>query len=346
LEALGGSSAVPTLQPSSNDTVLVEYAVLPARLVIFVVDGVAVQTFQESISREVLQETVTRLSRSVALRDEEQFRREAAALYRRIVAPVAPSFGEGRTVVFIPDATLQPIPFAALIDPEGRYLVERHAVVVAPSAAVFARLEARRTAARARRHLLVVTGPPAMEGDLSVLAAVQREATAVAAPYGELAVVAPKDSDGAAFELHAADAEVVHFVGHAVTSSNGRDAALVVSRLAGAAGRLDVRNIASMTLTRTLVVVLAACSSARGQEFAGEGSVSVTRAFLSAGVPSVVATLWPIEDGASADFFPLLHRHLAAGAAPADALRAAQLECIGRRDSPLDVWAAVQVFGS
>jgi CHAT domain-containing protein len=346
LEALDDRNPVAAGLAGTSNTVLVEYASLPARLVIFVVDGSAVRTFQESISRAALHDAVESLGRSVAVRDEAQFRRLAATLHRRIVAPVAASLGDARTVVFVPDATLRPVPFAALIDADGHYLVEQHAVVVSPSAAVFTRLERRRSVPRTRRHLLVVTGPPALEGDLGVLASVQREATEVAAPYGELAVIAPKDADRAAFEVHAAAAEVVHFVGHAVTSGSGRDAALVVSRLAGAAGRLDVRNIAAMALNRTRVVVLAACNSSRGRELGGEGVVSVARAFLNAGVPSVVATLWPIEDDASADFFPRLHRHLAAGAAPAEALRAAQLESIRRRDPPLDIWAAVQVFGS
>ena len=96
----------------------------------------------------------------------------------------------------------------------------------------------------------------------------------------------------------------------------------------------------------TRVVVLAACSSARGEERAGEGGISVARAFLAAGVPNVIATLWPIDDAAAADFFPRVHRHLAAGVAPAEALRAAQLECIQRREAPLGIWAAVQILGS
>jgi CHAT domain-containing protein len=72
----------------------------------------------------------------------------------------------------------------------------------------------------------------------------------------------------------------------------------------------------------------------------------VARAFLVAGVPSVVATLWPIEDTPSAEFFPRFHHYLMRGLPPAEALRAVQMEWIRRHDGSPGVWAAVQIVGT
>jgi CHAT domain-containing protein len=353
LESVGESWPPAMPDAGTSDAVVIEYAALPAKLVIFVVDRGKIHTVQQTVSRTALKDAVALLVRSAAAGDDAQFRRGAAALYNHIVAPVSASLPAERTIVFVPDNNLDGIPFAALIDASGRYLVEQHAVIVAPSAGVFARLSARlaapSTARRSDPRLLVIAGPPAIAGGSQTLSAADREARDVAAPYGSLAAVAPpdmdRDMDRSGFEARVSAAEIVHFVGHAVASANGRGAALVVSRLPGVAGSLDTHEIASLRLRQTRVVVLAACSSSRGEELAGEGTISVARGFLAAGVPSVVATLWPIEDGASADFFPRLHRHLAAGVAPAQALRRAQLEGI-RQGEPLAMWAAVQLLGS
>ena len=72
----------------------------------------------------------------------------------------------------------------------------------------------------------------------------------------------------------------------------------------------------------------------------------MTHAFLQAGAPTVIATLWPIEDREAAAFFPRLHRHLTRGLPASEALRLAQLESI--RSSSKDrssLWAAVQTIG-
>jgi len=346
LESVGRTGPVGDAPALPNDVIVIEYASLPARLVIFVVDSKRVVAVQHRISSASLRSAVERLEQSIALRDEVAYRTVAADLYRAVVAPIAGALLQKRTLVFVPDATLRGVPFAALIDPRGHYLIEQAAVVAAPSTAVFVRLAAQPVPASRRVHLLVISGSSASRNDLDPLSAMQRETADVAAAYGELVAFAPKDASLAVFEHRAAAAEIVHFVGHTVTSDTGRDAALVVSRSAGPAGRLDARRIATMSLRHTRVVVLAACSSARGEERAGEGGISVARAFLAAGVPNVIATLWPIDDAAAADFFPRVHRHLAAGVAPAEALRAAQLECIQRREAPLGIWAAVQVLGS
>jgi CHAT domain-containing protein/tetratricopeptide (TPR) repeat protein len=329
-----------------TNAILIEYSALPTRLIIFVVDAGKVRAVQERMARSALAELVGRLDRSIAARDDVEFRLLASTLYDRLVAPVAAEISSGRPLVFIPDGTLSAVPFAALVDRDGKYLIERHSVAIAPSAAVFTRLVVPRTATRGGQRLLVIAGPPAGDGELEPLSAARRETDEIAAIYGRLANVAPKDADRAALEIRVAAAEVIHFVGHLVTRHGNRNTAIVASLLNGDAGLLDSRQIASMNLSHTRVVVLATCNSARGENLIGEGSISVARAFIAAGVPSVVATLWPIRDTEAADFFPRLHQHLAAGIAPVDALRAAQLECIQRRDIPISMWAAVQVHGS
>ena len=340
LDATGVAVSSPA---GATDNVVIEYASLPASLVIFVAERGRVRAIQSEVARTTLTADADRLTRSAIAHDGTEFRRAASALYDRLFAPVAKEIPAGRLLVFVPDATLGGIPFAALLDGDGHYIVERHPVVVAPSAGVFAGLSTRpHGSSRGALHLLLIAGPSFSGG--SVLRSEQREVDLVSAAYGNEVEVAPKGSDGAAFEVQAAKADVIHFVGHAIIPDQGTDAALVTWAEENAAGRLGVREIAAMHLRKTRAVVLAACATARTRT--GDRSISIAHAFLAAGVPSVVATLWPIEDEPAADFFPRFHRHLAQGLSPAEALRATQIAWINRRDAPPGMWAAVQLIGS
>lgn len=333
-----------TAAPPPEGAVVVEYATNSTGVVIFVADGGRVSAFENDVARSVLEDEVARIVESVATATEAEFRRSAATLYSRLIAPVAAALPQNRPLVFVPDALLRSVPFAALVDEQGRYLIERHALVVAPSSAVFAKLTARARRPVARPHLLVVSGPAAEEGDVRYLHASSREGEAVEAIYGSADRLRPDEANEVVFAARAGEADVIHFVGHAVSDAR-LHAALVTTRRNGSDGRLDVREIAAMQLRRTRVVVLAACSTGRGQERSGEGNISIARAFLAAGVPSVVATLWPIDEGPATEFFPLLHRYVAGGLPPAEALRRAQLDAIRNRRPP-NMWAAVQVYGT
>jgi CHAT domain-containing protein len=94
---------------------------------------------------------------------------------------------------------------------------------------------------------------------------------------------------------------------------------------------------------RSKLVVLAACATAHSENERTQRSLA--DAFLKAGASSVVGTLWAIDDSEASTFFPRLHAHVSGGMAPAQALRATQLEYI-RRGAPPQMWAAVQLIGS
>lgn len=334
-------AAVPATLPSATGVVMIEYATLPESLVMFVIDRQKLQVIQTSVPRATLVRDAEILATSALNDDTAGFRGAASALYARLLLPAEDALREAQRLVIIPDAALGTVPFAALVDPAGKHVIERYSVVIAPSAAVFARLASRPRPVSRAPHLLLISGPAGREGDLRQLTSAQREVNAVKAVYRHAPDVVSDDGEAATFEMRAAHADVIHFVGHAELPGRGRGAALVTG-----GGSLDVRGIASLRLHRTRAVILAACGTARGQHRGGEESISIARAFLAAGAPSVVATLWPIDDGPAAEFFPRLHHYLADGLSPADAVRATQLEWIQKRDGPPGLWAAVQTIGS
>jgi len=91
-------------------------------------------------------------------------------------------------------------------------------------------------------------------------------------------------------------------------------------------------------------VVLSACASAGGAVLAGEGLQGLSSAFLAAGVPTLVATLWPVDDLATARLMERFYDRLADGATVGQALREARAES-ARQGEALADWSAFVVVG-
>jgi CHAT domain-containing protein len=108
---------------------------------------------------------------------------------------------------------------------------------------------------------------------------------------------------------------------------------------------LRATRIASTPLTARLAV-LAACESASGRALSGEGVQGLTAAFLSAGVPAVVASLWPVDDRATELLMKEFYRHLGRGLAVPAALSEAQ-RTLRSRSATADpfYWAGFVVIG-
>jgi CHAT domain-containing protein len=101
-----------------------------------------------------------------------------------------------------------------------------------------------------------------------------------------------------------------------------------------------------LDLGRASLVVLSACESALGERTGGDEIVGLTRAFLYAGAPAVVASLWSVDDEATAEFMTELYGRLLRGEPAADALRGTQVSFLRRADYAAPFyWAAFTLTG-
>jgi len=80
------------------------------------------------------------------------------------------------------------------------------------------------------------------------------------------------------------------------------------------------------------LVVLSACQTGIERQYRGEGAVGAARPFFIAGVPTVVASLWPVDSDASADLMVKFHQHRRDGLRVTEALQQAQLELVRGTD--------------
>jgi CHAT domain-containing protein len=271
-----------------------------------------------------------------------------ARLYDLLIRPVADVMRDVRTITVVPDDVLQRVPFAALFDRDTRtFLIQRHTVATAPSAGVA--LVTMQREIQGKPASALVFANPTIPRDaypgLTSLIASEHEASAVGHRYPRAEVLTGDAATAERFLTLAPLNDVVHFAGHAqVENAEPGASALVCASSPHVHGALTLRQIAAMRFRRTRVVVLAACSTMRGRNAAIEGVPSLARAFVIAGVPAVVGTLWDIDDAEAAPLMRVLHDELAKGVAPAEALRTAQLAAI-REGRPVEQWAAFAVTG-
>ena len=122
-------------------------------------------------------------------------------------------------------------------------------------------------------------------------------------------------------------AAFLHFATHAVI--NRRDPGQSYLLLTGNPSRLSVQDLLAhrygLSFKDTHLLTLSACDTNIGGEDSGTAFASLSRAFSRAGVPTVVASLWPVSDAATRDTMTAFYRELAAGRPRAEALRRAQL---------------------
>ena len=321
---------------------VVEAMLVPDGLAMFVVTTADLRVFRQPVARELLAEGIASFRASIERRDDDAtIRSQAAGLYRQLVEPLRGALRGASELVIVGDRFLESGPWAALHD--GRHwLVEDVAITVAPSAAVWARQSRRLRAGRTDSVLLIADGGG---NDLDALPWTAREAEAIGALYGRHHLLT--DPTPERIVAMAGDFDVLHFSGHA-RSGSGDDAALLFSSGEGARP-LSATTIESLRLPRTSVVVLAACGTARGDTSRLDGMPSLARAFLAAGVPSVVGSIWPLEDAEAAAVVTTFHRRLRDGQDPSRALRDAQLLMLHGSKAAWRhpaAWAGIEVRGA
>lgn len=334
---------------------LVQFCVLQDRVLIWLVrrDGKGDGFFEQRIRREELEERVRRLRGF----DPQDWDRTSEDLFDLLVGPWLPKVTAKEGIVLVPDKSLLQVPFAALKDRSTRLrLIETHSLSFTPSATLYVNALERQGARRPGRSKGLVVGEPAIDRNvpgnaaLPSLPAAAREARRLAALTGARLLEGPAASK-AAFLAAAGRAEWIQFSGHAVIDP----ANTLLSKLVlapggdGDPGALTAQEIYSQKLGGTRLVILAACDTGNEYVPGGEGVTSLARAFLAAGVPTVVASLWSVDDGATARLFEAFHRNLLASGDPADALREAQLgmlRSLNEKDRSPWAWAAFEVIGA
>ena len=312
---------------------LLEYFVNADKLYLWVVEKDRFQFLSHAIARKDLVSKVTELRDTIyQLGEKERFKALSQELYRLLIAPAVPHI-KGKELLIVPHDVLHYLPFQGLLGSDARYLIEKYPVYYLSSSSLMQFTKEKRQA-QAQTTKCSLFGNPDLGDPEKNLEFAELEAKEVKAAYPESSVYVGKEATEEKSKTLSANRDILHFATHAkLNEDDPLSSAVLLAREDKEDGRLEVREIFGMDLKANLVV-LSGCETGLGKLSTGDELVGLTRAFIYAGTPSVVASLWSVDDSSTAHLMASFHRNLKT-MSKVEALRQAQLELIrgeGRSD--------------
>jgi len=314
-------------------TTLIEYFVTGSEVFVWIVEKDKMRFVKVELQRQKLSGLVKTLRESIfTLGERDKLKVASTSLYGQLIAPLVPHI-TGRELIIVPHDVLHYLPFHALVSPDGRYLIEKYPIYYLSSASLLQFTKEKRkakgdlSAVLAQAGKVLAFGNPDLGDPQKDLQFAELEAGEVRRLYPKSSVFLRKEATEERAKDLSSQYDILHFATHAeLSEEDPLSSAILLAKEGKEDGRLEVREIFGMDLHANLVV-LSACETGLGKLSSGDELVGLTRAFIYAGTPSVVASLWKVEDSSTAAFMASFYRNLRT-MTKVEALRQAQLELI------------------
>lgn len=301
------------------------------------------------------------------LRGKRVSKQEGSQLFTALFRGI-PEAEKRERLIIVPDGILHVLPFEALVDRRGRYLVSTHTITYARAASGVYFAKSLPTSKPVERALLGVGGIPYDQTpELKKLAVMRgyvrtplvdlpasREEVAAAQTVlradGNTLLLGSEATKSSFKESISEQHAVIHLAVHAVSNEKHPDRAALIllsDPQLGDDGILEASEIVHLRTDADLVV-LSACDTAVGSLQGQEGIANLSLAFRLAGARAVLSTLWNIDDISALYVMKRFYAHLADGKTPAHALTAAKrdmLKVYGARALPY-FWAGFKLEGA
>ncbi|NEO06888.1 MULTISPECIES: tetratricopeptide repeat protein [unclassified Moorena] len=331
-------ASLPEIQSLLDaDTTLVEYFVTDERTLAFIITRNSFHTVPLNVTRQQLTEELTLFQDFADL--DEPHPLELKNLHDWLIVPLQPHLNT-TTITIVPHSILHYLPFAALTDGK-QYLSDNYALLSLPSASILRYLPDK---GKSTTGSLLALGDPTIPG-LSPLTHAQKEVETIAQLFKTKALVG-KAATESALRSRATQSGIIHLAVHG--EYNLRNPLFSAIRLLEDTqhdGSLEVHEVYGLDLTSTTnLVVLSACQTKIGELSRGDEVVGLTRAFLYAGTPTIIASLWNVDDAATGLLMKQFYSHWQGGMNKAEALQQAQKDLRETYPHPY-FWAAFSLTG-
>jgi CHAT domain-containing protein/tetratricopeptide (TPR) repeat protein len=294
-------------------------------------------------------------------RQPEQTNLRLQQLHQVLIDPIADLLptNPNDPVIFIPQGELFLVPFPALQAANGKYLIQSHTILTAPSIQVLGLTQQPSQARSLNPSEVLIVGNPTMPSlpslppdpprQLPALSGTQQEAIAIARQFRTQPLLGNAATETTVVQ-RMAKARIIHLATHGLLeygnpkASGVRDVpgAIALTPSAQDDGLLTSSEILNLKLNNSLVV-LSACDTGRG-DITGDGVIGLSRSLLSAGASSVIASLWKVPDDSTAALMTEFYTQLQQQPDRAQALRQAMLKTMVEYPDPID-WAAFTLIG-
>jgi CHAT domain-containing protein len=326
-----GRPSLSVLQQSiPSETAVVDYAFIQDSLVIFVVTRTTFDYKTVSVKRDDVKAQMETV-RSFA--DPKPTQR--SDLYNELIGPVR-SLIHAKHLVIVPDGPIRDMPFSALYDGTA-YLGERFAIASVATAKVLRTGAAAVDPATSTYLLASYSSPDGLE----VLSHANAEVKDIANILGTSAIT---DESRQSFLASASAATIIHIAAHALPDTDQASLSRLYLKPDHDNGSLTVFDVAGMTLPKTRLVVLSACDSNVSTVNRLDEAVGFPESFMEAGTPTIVSSLWLVNDGTSEDLMKYFYAALQQGERVDQALADAQAKIRTTKPDPFE-WAGYVVVG-
>lgn len=293
-------------------------------------------------------------------------------LYKMLIDPVIGKITQSDNLIIIPHGQLHSLPFQSLQDSAGKYLIEKFAISYLPSASVLKYINRERE--YKENDFLAFANPevplqkpgsnPSARNNLQsffnifsevvtrsidivtqdILYA-EKEVKLISSLFSNSSVFIGAAATEHQFKASASGFRYIHLACHGeLDPDQPLFSKLYLAPGEDEDGMLEVHELFSMDINADLVV-LSACETARGKLHGGDDLIGLSRAFICAGTPSVIASLWKVEDKSTAFLMQRFYTYLQSGSTKAQALQKAQIDAENKyRD--IYFWAPFILIGA
>ncbi|HEX6747194.1 MAG TPA: CHAT domain-containing protein [Longimicrobium sp.] len=351
-----GTTALAQVEPAPlpaaipGGRVVVRYAFAGDTILAWTMSGRDVRVTRTPVSQAHFRERLDTLLTLLEQREDSLADAELRRMHNWLIRPLESRLGaRNSSLVIVPDETMENVPFAALRNPRGEYLLGRFVIRVARSVAG-AVVE---PGADRASPVVGVVQDPAIDRQLYPdLRQLRGASDEVAALNGwRPSVLAGTRASGDSVRGLLSRVSLFHFAGHAIADPLMPDSSFLVLAAGPGPddlGRLTAADIASMELPGLDLVVLSACSTLGGSEAGSGGFAGLSGAFLGAGAKGVIGSLWSVYDTRTRKLVEGFYAAYRTNRDPAAALRQAQRDMLSSPDERWkrpSAWAAFEYVG-
>ncbi len=321
-----------------KETTLLEYYQSDSILFLWVINQESFKAYRLPAPRTAVDALVRELREVV--RTPGGHEELLSSLYSTVVSTALDGISS-KNLVVVPHGTLHYLPFQALRNEEDQCLLELYNISYLPSASVLGYLDPEH---RKFMGKLLALGAPAIErNDYGALPFAAEEVRAIGSLLPASNILLGKDASEADFRNLAVRYDLLHFACHNEFKANApMQAGLLLSPGKGQDGKLEVGEVFELELNAYLVV-LSGCETGMGNLSGGDDLIGLSRAFIFAGTPALVASLWQVADESTCYLMTQFYGNITSHGR-AEALRLAQLST--RKKYPnLFNWAPFILIG-
>jgi CHAT domain-containing protein/Tfp pilus assembly protein PilF len=310
------------------------------KLLIWVINSNGINIAESPVKRDAVTEKVKVYRDMVVKFDGEGLKKASSELYDILIKPVKP-YIKGKRICIVPFDALHYLPFQALWDGE-KYLIEEYPIFYLPSASVMKFTSDKR---RQKGERLIAFGNPDLDNPSLDLPFAQKEVEKISALYKEPSVYYRRDANEDSAKRQAVGFDIIHFASHAEFSDiDPMYSNIRLAKSDNEDGRFETAEVFSLNI-KPYLVVLSACKTGLGAITSGDEIIGMNRAWIYAGTPSVISSLWSVSDISTAILMEEFYKGLK-GKSKDEALRDAEISLIKSKDySHPFYWAPFYLTG-